>query len=609
MHSSTNKFNKVFDGNTYKPIWEIEIIPDYTKSRLLKYAPKIENAVDSNIDLFNGNIYSETIFETNTNRNGNMYLMSNTNILKSARSIDIANDDCSFDRQLTVTIFLETVASELFDYRTFGFSTACKNGDYATAFDITYYYDGGDLFTSVVNNDNPIYTFPDMQIDGVYKIDIAITQWSSSKKRAVISRLFIDGLPYILTNDELIEIPNVFKELESDSDGVGSLSSNQLTFSFINDSANESMYQTGAKIRLKSGIKDDDFEELFESGEYFITKPNKDKNIVKISAEDNLSSIISSTPKNFVINDINEAQCTYLEYVEDLFNGIYYTLDDEFNNSLGNDSYGIKTLRGTSIGEQSDEFCTLTGTCINYDDYGKLRMYQRYGGTLIHTVSDDMIISHIKKQRKVPSTIRLNAVAGKPIYDSGVAFDGKIGEIPLYSDIGSSAQSIEADFKNSDEIIAVNPSSNNVNDEVYSTNAVFNRVLYNQDGSKIDNDYTVTAEQFIDYCRNGNYSKKYGYGSDEFNLKTYIVPTFAYDTLYPITSPYTVNMSYQKGAADWIYKWFNKTRYEHIFEIINDMRIELGDVIEIGDIVGTVYRLETNGNVLKVTIRSEIYGN
>lgn len=614
MHSVSIKFENALSSMDYLPAWEIEIVPDYSATKQLKIRPQLENCYTTPNLLKSPNV-AETIFYPNCRRNGKMYLNGNAAVSNAvARGAYISKSDRTFDNPLTCSIYL-TTNTGLLDYRNVGFSTACKSGEYAVDFDISFYTNSTLVKTvSVTDYDKTDYIIGDVGVTDCNRIDVIIKKWSAAKCRAVITRAFVGALPFTITNDLITSAPNVVKELESSSSNdVGALSSNQMSFEFFNENDIDfDLLPDGALVKLSYGVKTDDFEELIDYGQFYIESSDKTKKIVKITANDDLADRTAKTVSDFDVEE-NDIVISYLSFAKKLFPGISTSkLTENFETALGDDkSKGNKTLRQTSLGDQTNEFCTLTGTCIAYDDNGALQLYPKYTDSAEPSViPDENVISHSVNRRKMPGKITLDMTLGR-LTNGGVVYEPKNTdlEIPPFDEAGTALYPVEIDYSDSNTI-AIEPTSNPGEgyDELYATNAFLHRKLYDSNGKEITNDYTVKADKKYQYIAKGKKSKVFdGYNSTEYVLNTSLIPHITYDDLTGLTNKRVVEMSYLKKGIDWVYNWMDKTKYEHIFEIVADPRIELGDNLTILGITGKVYRIELNGSQQKITLRSDKY--
>ncbi len=615
MHSVSTKFENALSSMGYLPAWEIEIVPDYSATKQLKTRPQLENCYTMP-NLLKSPSVAETIFFPNCPRNGNMYLNSNSWVSGAvARGTYISKSDGTFDQPLTCLIYFST-RSGLIDYRNAGFSTACRSGEHAVDFDVSFYKVNSNApakTVSITDYEQSEYVFGDVGVTDCYKIEVTIKKWNAAKCRAVITRVFIGAMPFKITNDLITSAPNVVKELESSSSNdVGALSSNQVSFEFFNeDDIDFELFPDGTLIKLKYGVKTEDFEEMINYGEYLIKSSDKTKKIVKITANDDLTDRTAETVSDFIVED-DDILLSYLVFADKLFLGISKSkLTADYLIALGDEkSRGNKTLRHVSLSNQANDFCTLTGTCIAYDDNGDLQLYPRFGGDVSMTVPDENVISHAITKRKVPGKITLNMTLGK-LTQGGTVYEPKNTDLdlPPFSEVGTNLYPIAIDYNDSNTI-AIGPTSTPGDgyDSLYATNAVLYRKLYDANGKEITNDYTVTAEEKYQYIAKGKKSKVFdGYNSTEYVLNTSLIPHITFDNLTDRTNKRVVEMSFLKNGIDWIYNWMNKTRYEHIFEIVADPRIELGDNLTILGITGKVYRIELNGSQQKITLRSDKY--
>lgn len=615
MHIVSDRYNQAFESGEYNYAYEMRFTPcgkDIANMR----QPVFENYLVSRVpDVLNArSAYAETLFECNTDRSGTMYLMSCTDVDTAARSAEYAKSDCTFDNPLAMTIDLHRLDGTVIDYTTVGFSTGCKNGNYAAEYQIVYYR--GDEWAQTVTYRNNVgvsesaVKIPQIPYDDVNKLKIIIKKWCRPKARAVISCVFIGAAPFVITNDDITALPTTFKELESDSkDGVGAPSSNQFTFSFFdkNNLGGES-YAADTKIALACGIKTENGQELMPYGSYYITSGTKDKDIISITAQDDLSDVMGGTKSNFV-ERVDSLYCSYSEYIEKLLPGIEIDLDSAFSAALGDKSNGFKAVRGASISDQCNEFCTLTGTCINYDDNGKKRLYQRYNDSALPVAEYDdenIVGSVVTTVRPVPDIVKisvhtavLNQTADTP------CFDGEKIEIPPLEIALTDITNVDVNYENGDTVINFEPYSEIADDFIYSTNATFRRQLYNFGGVQKDNSFVVHSRGNYTYSKDDCTVRYFSFGRDKrtFAVESYICPVL--NKKANGDTDKTVEMSIYSGAAKWIYDWFEKTRVERTFQILTDFRLEVGDIVSVNGILGEIYRIETNGTLSTITIRSE----
>lgn len=306
MHAVSDRYKQAVESGEYTNAYEMRFTPCGKDIAAMK-TPVFENYLASHVpDVLNARTaYAETLFECNTDRGGAMYFLSYTGIDTAARSSEYAKSDCTFDNPLTMTIDLTRADGKVIDYTTVGFSTACKNGNYAAEYQIVYYsgeWSKTVTYQNTIGISNAAVKIPRISANDCDKIKIIITKWCRPKVRSVISCVFIGAAPFVITNDYITTLPTTLKELESDdSSGVGSPSSNQLTFAFYDDfGLSGEAYAVDTKIELACGIKTDNGQELVPYGAYYITSGAKDKDIISITAQDDLSDIMSGTKSNFI---------------------------------------------------------------------------------------------------------------------------------------------------------------------------------------------------------------------------------------------------------------------------------------------------------------------
>ncbi|MGN0556505.1 MAG: hypothetical protein ACI4IV_01505 [Acutalibacteraceae bacterium] len=620
MHAGTEKYNELIAAGQYKLAWEFEFVPNGARIED-QPQPQFFHAVKSGYDgLYRAQGDAVTVFSCNTNRNGAMYFHTNPITDKAARSSKLSDENGIFTTNQKLSFHVVLSGGDAPAYTEFGFSSRCQNGDFAVEFAVQCFGTDPDtgedkyLVDHVQNNTDPVYRMKDLGALNCEYIAVTIVKWSAPKTRAVISRLFFGEMSFVINNDAIVKLPNTLKELESDnSNGIGTPSSNQLSFSFFNlYDLPPAAYSEGAKIYARTGIKTEEFEELFPGGEYIVKSASEEKGVVGISAQDDLSSRLSGKLGNFNEAEYDSAKRTYFDFIKKMFPDV---LGDFAANESGDYirvmtvDKGLRPLRGASVADQVNEFCTVSGTCLCYDDSGDLRVFQRIGDSTVITVGEDRIISCKKTLRKMPDVVEVQSYSCRWLTSSADSrfecYKSADFKYPDFSAVGSGVYTAAVDYKDADKKIYLKLHGKDAPagaaDTCYATNAVFRRRLYDSDGNKIDQGFDVTAEECIEFVDVPNVRRKrYANGKNVFSIKSYLITGIA-----------GYGDAVEDGDLDWIYNWFRRTRVERTFEIMSDPRIELGDTVAVcnsdqkADIVGTVYRIESDGVKTKLTIRSE----
>ncbi len=625
MHEVSDLFDAEISRADHKKVWEIDVVPDYDIAQALTGEPTAVNYfTGKKDDVFNAPMESITYFLPNTNRNGDMWLMVVENYYpqKAYLSSQPSNSDGSFTNNLKITFspeYGEVGQTQTYPYSKIGISFLQDNGDYAKDFTITLHISGAEnQVIQVSNNTEPIYHIP--AIDGVseyaYLIDVELTKWSAPYVYASISRIFFGTPPYTITNKDIVSTPNVFKELESDSEMVGSVSANQLSLGFFNSFGfDETCYQKGARIKVRYGIKTDNIFEVVPYGTFYISKGEESKSIVKITALDKLSTVTKSNFFKFCIGDTETT--TYGKYIQLIFPQIIMKNANREPFKVvaypapgkTYSGFNIKQLRAAPMSELIDEFNLLTGSCIAYSDKEEITLYDKCTEGLVqHEIPDSCVISKLFKARSIPAAIRIYQYALKVTETQGgqsavTVYQGDLSKvyIPPYSQVADSVVAFNVIF----DKLAYEPYTSTSlypDDVLYASCATLYRRVYEDPYTRLNPDLCVNATSSMEYDKTPTeIYKRFEPGGKELFFNNYIAVG---DGCYtnPTQNNYT---SIVTKIFEWIRDPIIKTKNEYIFEILSDPRYELGDRVTIKGKTGTIYRLETNGAKMKITIRGD----
>ena len=619
MHTAPG-YETAVQSMTRKNIWEIEIVPDYKTVTELANKPNYSQNLDENApDIFRSQISAPTFFEPNTNRNGTMRLVADYPNDNALRSSEFSTDAGTFSNPLSVEFFTEVGTnineSYCFPYYEIGFSTRCDNGDHATGFTVELYrwheteprLEVKEI--TVSNYTDDLYRIP--KIDGwestdkypAHQIKITITEWSAPKARAVISRIYFGEHPYTITNNELTETPNVFKELESDGD-VGSVSANQIRFGFYNAFGfDDSAVEAGALIKTKFGIRTDDYQTLFDYGTFFLESGSLDKNIFTVTGNDRMYQIINSDFKYFDL-DVSKNK-EWQSYLGGIMGDVLYDHGSGASFFAPGENSGDEPApyRRAKYSDLLNELGIFSGSYFSFDDSDQFHVYHdlpNVKGAHVE-VSKENLISFLSKKRKIPMSVTINKyeLQKLPAKDGGyVLFSQTADDAPSYELIGPAYDAVI--YENENGMLAVDPTSMaDGTDPDYSIIKADGGVLSQQYWHEPDVGPFVPEIKATEVYQFADKPKEYfvnfhGMGSN-FVFNTYIAPT--------------KNGAY-KSTAQKIYDSFKARQNEFVVEVLTDPSIEPGDPIiihkdETTTVKGMIIRIEVSGSKTKLTVRGE----
>lgn len=615
MHTAPG-YETAVQSMTRKNIWEIEIVPDHKTVTELANEPNYSQNLDKNApDIFRSQISAPTFFEPNTNRNGTMRLVAdykNDNALRSSEFSTEAGTFSNplwfeFDTQLGTNFYERSY----FPYYEIGFSTRCDNGDHATGFTVELYrwheteprLEVKEI--TVSNYTDDLYRIPkidEWESTGDYPvltIKITITEWSAPKARAVISRIYFGEHPYTITNNELTETPNVFKELESDGD-VGSVSANQIRFGFYNAFGfDDSAVKAGALIKTKFGIRTDDYQTLFDYGTFYLESGSLDKNIFTVTGNDRMYQIIHSDFKYFDL-DVSKNK-EWQSYLGGIMGDVLYDHGSGASFFAPGENSGDEPApyRRAKYSDLLNELGIFSGSYFSFDDSDRFHVYSDLPNS--HTahveVSKENLISFLSRKRKIPMSVTINKheLQKLPAQDGGYV---------LFSQTADDAQNatyyVGVIYENENGMLAVDPISvadgTNPDDSIIkSDGGELSHKYWTELGADLSLPYIKATEvyQFADKPKE-YFVNFHGMGS-KFVFNTYIAPT--------------KNGAY-KSTAQKIYDSFKARQNEFVVEVLTDPSIELGDPITIHKddtttVKGMIIRIEVSGSKTKLTVRGE----
>lgn len=601
---------------TRKNIWEIEIVPDHKTVTELANEPNYSQNLDENTpDIFRSQISAPTFFEPNTNRNGTMRLVADYKNDNALRSSEFSTEAGTFSNPLSVEFFTEVGTnideSYEFPYYEIGFSTRCDNGDHATGFTVALYRyienDPGIEVTEITvsNYTDDLYRIP--KIDGweatgtyhVFKIKITITGWSAPKARAVISRIYFGEHPYTITNNELTETPNVFKELESDGD-VGSVSANQIRFGFYNAFGfDDSAVEAGALIKTKFGIRTDDYQTLFDYGTFFLESGSLDKNIFTVTGNDRMYQIINLDFKYFDL-DVSKNK-EWQSYLGGIMGDVLYDHGSGTSFFAPGENSGDEPApyRRAKYSDLLNELGIFSGSYFSFDDSDQFHVYHdlpNFKGDHVE-VSKENLISFLSKKRKIPMSVTINKYELQKL-------PAQAGGYVLFSQTADDAQNatyyVGVIYENENGMLAVDPTSMaDGTDPDYSIIKADGGELSHKYWTELGADLSLPYIKATEVYQFADKPKEYfvnfhGMGS-KFVFNTYIAPT--------------KNGAHESTARK-IYDNFKARQNEFVVEVLTDPSIELGDPIIIHKddtttVKGMIIRIEVSGSKTKLTVRGE----